>query len=246
VSPRPSKHPDRDRLYEIAAGQEGLFTTQQAAEAGYSPQLLLHHLSSGTAVRVRRGIYRLVHFPAGEHEELVSAWLWSERSGVFSHQTALALHRLSDALPARLHLTLPAAWQRRRFRVPEGLVLHHADIPTHDRAWFGPVPITSVKRTLNDCARDGLSPELLRQAAKEALRRGLVVRTDLRDVHAALKGEPERFDPKERAREKQRSRDEDARAVASGERTREELQRENGHFSFPNARISERGAKPLK
>jgi predicted transcriptional regulator of viral defense system len=187
VSPRPSKHPDRDRLYEIAAGQEGLFTTQQAAEAGYSPQLLLHHLSSGTAVRVRRGIYRLVHFPAGEHEELVSAWLWSERSGVFSHQTALALHRLSDALPARLHLTLPAAWQRRRFRVPEGLVLHHADIPTQDRTWFGPVPITSVKRTLNDCARDGLSPELLRQAAKEALHRGLVVRADLPDVRAVLK-----------------------------------------------------------
>jgi len=44
-----------------------------------------------------------------------------------------------------------------------------------------------VKRTLNDCARDGLSPELLRQAAKEALRRGLVVRADLADVRAALK-----------------------------------------------------------
>src|ERR1700722_20609647 len=99
MSPRPSKHPDRDRLYEIAAAQEGLFTTQQAAEAGSSPQLLLHHLSSGTAVRVRRGIYRLVHFPAGEHEDLVSAWLWSEQMGVFSHETALSLHRLSYVLP---------------------------------------------------------------------------------------------------------------------------------------------------
>ncbi len=47
--------------------------------------------------------------------------------------------------------------------------------------------------------------------------------------------EPERFDPKERAREKQRSREEDARALASGEKSPEELQRENGHFSFPNA-----------
>ena len=32
--------PDWDHLFEIAAAQEGLFTTQQAAEAGYSPQLL--------------------------------------------------------------------------------------------------------------------------------------------------------------------------------------------------------------
>jgi hypothetical protein len=35
--------------------------------------------------------------------------------------------------------------------------------------------------------------------------------------------EPERFDPKERAREKQRSREEDARALAPGERSPEEL-----------------------
>jgi predicted transcriptional regulator of viral defense system len=181
------QRPDWDRLYEIAGAQEGLFTTNQAAEAGYSPQLLVHHLSSGRAIRVRRGIYRLVHFPAGDHEALVSAWLWSEQAGVFSHQTALALHRLSDAMPAQLHLTVPSAWQRRRFRLPEGLVLHHADLSKQDRTWFGPVPVTSVKRTLNDCAREGLSPELLRQAARQALKRGAVVRGDLADVKAALK-----------------------------------------------------------
>jgi hypothetical protein len=43
----------------------------------------------------------IVHFPAGEHEELVAAWLWSELAGVVSHQSALALHRLSDGLSAR-------------------------------------------------------------------------------------------------------------------------------------------------
>ena len=55
-----------------------------------------------------------------------------------------------------------------------------------------------------------------------------------------------RFDPKERAREKQRSRDEDARALASGEKSREELRRENGHVVFPNVRISLSGFKPLE
>jgi len=182
-----SQRPNWDRLYEIAGAQEGFFTTQQAAEAGYSPQLLVHHLSSGRALRVRRGIYRLVHFPPGEHEELVTAWLWSEQTGVFSHQTALALHRLSDAMRAQLHLTVPSAWRQRRFRLPHGLVLHHADLPKQDRTWFGPVPVTSVKRTLSDCAREGLSPELLRQAARQALQRGVVARSDLGDVKAALK-----------------------------------------------------------
>jgi predicted transcriptional regulator of viral defense system len=180
-------HPDWDQLYEVAAGQEGLFTTQQAAGAGYSPQLLLHHLSSGRTARVRRGVYRLVHFPAGEHEELVSTWLWSERTGIFSHQTALALHRLSDVLPSQLHLTLPNKWRSRRLRIPNGVVLHHADVSKREQTWFGPVPITTVSRTLNDCARAGLSPELLRDAANQALQRGLVVKNELADVRSSLR-----------------------------------------------------------
>jgi predicted transcriptional regulator of viral defense system len=181
-----SESPQWDRLYEIAAAQEGLFTTQQAAEAGYSPQLLVHHIRGGRMLRVRRGIYRLVHFPAGEEEELVMVWLWSEQAGVLSHETALGLHGLSDAFPAQVHLTLPAAWKKRRFRVPNGVVLHHADIKAKERAWAGPVPITSVSRTLNDLARSGLSPQLLRQAALQALRRGLTMRGELADVEHAL------------------------------------------------------------
>ena len=178
--------PDWDRLFEIAGAQEGHFTTRQAADAGYSSQLLLKHLHAGRVARTRRGIYRLVHFPVGEHEELVTAWLWSEQAGVLSHQTALAVHGLSDALPARVHLTLPSAWRHRRFRVPAGVVLHHADVPPEDRSWSGAVPTTNPRRSLNDCARDGLSPELLRQAARQALRRGLVTKTELGDVAAAL------------------------------------------------------------
>jgi predicted transcriptional regulator of viral defense system len=178
--------PNWDRLFEMAAAQQGLFTTKQAAEAGYSPQLLVHYLHAGRAVRLRRGIYRLVHFPAGEHEELVAAWLWSEQAGILSHQTALALHGLSDVLPAHIHLTLPSAWRHRRFRVPPDVVLHHADVPPEERAWFGAVPVTIPRRALNDCAREGLAPDLLRQAARQALRRGLTTAAELADVEAAL------------------------------------------------------------
>ncbi|MEI7893235.1 MAG: type IV toxin-antitoxin system AbiEi family antitoxin domain-containing protein [Myxococcales bacterium] len=182
---RPSR-PDWNRLFEIAAGQEGLFTTQQAAQAGYSPQLLVHYVHIERTVRVRRGIYRLVHFPAGEHEDLVSVWLWSEQAGVISHQTALALHVLSDVLPSNINLTLPMAWRQRRFRVPIGVVLHHGDVLLKERTWFGGVPTTNPQRTLNDCARDSLSPELLQQAAQQALRRGLATKTELGEVDAAL------------------------------------------------------------
>jgi hypothetical protein len=58
--------------------------------------------------------------------------------------------------------------------------------------------------------------------------------------------EPERLDPAERAREKRNSREADARDLASGAKSRDELRRENGVFAFPKVRVSLRGAKPLE
>jgi predicted transcriptional regulator of viral defense system len=182
----PPTGPEWDQLYELAAAQDGLFTTLQARSAGYSPQLLAHHIRGGRIVRVRRGIYRLVHFPAGEHEELATVWLWSEQAGVLSHETALALRGLSDALPSRIHLTVPAAWTRRRLRVPDGVVLHYAEVDQEERAWIGPVLVTSTVRTLNDLAKSGFSPELLKQAAQQAIARGLATSVELADVERAL------------------------------------------------------------
>jgi len=170
------ERPDRDRLYEIAAAQEGHFTTAQAGEAGYSPQLLMKHLKSGRIRRVRRGIYRLVQFPAGEHEDLIVLWLWSEQAGVFSHETALAILDLSDVLPSQVHMTLPAPWASRRLRIPRGLVLHHADVPENERTWAGSVRVTTAGRTLVDCAGSKVEPRLVRDAFEDGCARGLVDR----------------------------------------------------------------------
>jgi len=187
VSRRRQEKPDWDRLYGTALGQEGHFTTQQASSAGYSSQLLVKYLHSGKIARVRRGVYRLKHFPAGQQEDLVAIWLWSEQAGVFSHETALMLHELSDVLPARAHLTVPATWRRRRLRVPEGVVLHYADVPKRERAWIGVVPVTSVPRTLADCAADHFPPDLLSAAVDQALTRGLVGKAEVVEVQRALR-----------------------------------------------------------
>jgi predicted transcriptional regulator of viral defense system len=169
----------RDRLYEVALVQEGHFTTAQAAAAGYSPQLLDKHLRAGRIWRVRRGVYRIVHFPPGEHEDLVVIWLWSERVGVFSHETALALHQLSDLLPNKVHMTVPDAWRRRRLRVPDRMVIDYGEVSADEVAWVGPVPVTSPARTILDCAAAQVSPDVIRQAIGEAKHRGLVADEDL-------------------------------------------------------------------
>ena len=70
MATKPGKKPSWANLYETASAQEGYFTTKQAASAGYSLPLIHKHVKAGRMQRIRRGIYRLVHFPAGEHEDL--------------------------------------------------------------------------------------------------------------------------------------------------------------------------------
>jgi predicted transcriptional regulator of viral defense system len=175
-----------DRLYEVALTQGGYFTTQQASQLGYSSQLLNHYLRSNRVVRATRGIYRLVHFPPGDNQDLIVEWLWSERQGVFSHETALSLQGLSDVMPSLIHLSLPTAASQRRRKLHDHLVLHYADIPITDRAWITNVPVTTPRRTLLDCALDGLQAEFLRHASEQAVKRGLVARADLVEVERVL------------------------------------------------------------
>ena len=166
-------------LYALAASQDGYFTTAQAADAGYSRPLLDHHVKSGRFLRVQRGIYRLRDFPTSDHEDLVVMWLWSDQQGIVSHETALLLHGLSDALPARVDLTLPAIWRARRLKVPPLVHLHYADISKAERTWAGPVPVTTPLRTISDCVEEHVQPDLLEQAIRDGLRRGLFSESEL-------------------------------------------------------------------
>lgn len=170
--------PDWDKLFETAAPQAGYFTLAEAQEAGFSAPLLQYH-RGGRIERIARGIYRLRHFPLTPEDDLVPIWLWTNREGVFSHETALAFHGLSDALPATYHLTVPSTWKSRRLRTPPNVTLHYGDISAKETSWHGPVPITVPLRTLDDCAAAHSPPDLLDAARCDALARGLITERDL-------------------------------------------------------------------
>ena len=166
-------------LFRLAAKQEGLFSARQATELGCSQQLLAKYLAGGRIERVQRALYRIVDFPAGEHEGLVAVWLWSRNEGVLSHETALFLHDLSDALPVRAHITVPAAWKARSVRIPDDVAIYYADVPESDLSWVGPLPVTSVRRTLGDCLLASVAPELIEQASRQAAERGLITTDEI-------------------------------------------------------------------
>lgn len=174
--------PDWSALYSLAEAQAGHFTLPQALGVGLTKPLVSYHLKTGKLNRVGHGLYRLVQFPRSDSEELVVLWLWSKREGVFSHETALHLHQLSDALPVHVEMTVPTSWASRRLKVPSVLRLHHADLPAGDRVQIGPVPVTSPARTLRDCITAAVSPELMGQALAQARARGLLLRDEARGL----------------------------------------------------------------
>jgi len=173
-----------ERLYEIAERQAGYFSTAQAREAGVSQRQLTYYVRSGRLARVRWGVYRLVNFPATPNEDLVVAWLQVGREAVISHDSALALYGLSDALPARIHLTVPRSASRRR----AGLALHTGRLRPDEVTEIEGLPVTTVPRTMADVAAGGLAEELVVQAVQEAIARGLVEKGSLRAYAGARKG----------------------------------------------------------
>ncbi|MBM4457913.1 MAG: hypothetical protein FJ011_09155 [Chloroflexi bacterium] len=164
-----------DKLYEIAEAQAGYFTTAQAAAAGVDRRRLAYFTAAGQLQRIRRGIYRLTHFPRSRYEDLVIAWLETGPHSVISHDSALTLYDLSDVLPASIHVTVPRTASRRR----HGLRLHTNQIGPADVTSYDGMQVTTVPRTIADVALDGLSDEFVEQAACEAIQKGLTSTEDL-------------------------------------------------------------------
>jgi hypothetical protein len=181
--------PSLNALYEIAEGQQGLFTARQATQLGFKLGSQHHHVKMGNWIRLHRGIYRLARFPQGDQVQMVLWHLWSqnragEPQGVYSHQTALSTYELSDLMPAKLHLTVPPTF-RRNAAIPKVLVLHWAGLKSSDIETMHGFRATRPFPTILTLAREAATaPDLLEQALAEGRRRGLIRLNELAQAQA--------------------------------------------------------------
>ena len=176
-----------DLLFAIAEEQQGYFTFKQASDAGYQLGSQAHHVKSGNWIRVERGIYRLTRFPQSSEEQLVIYALWSrnragEPEGVYSHQTALSIHELSDLNPAKLHMTVPAAF-RRTAKTPNVLVLHRSNLNEKDVEPRQGFAVTRPLRSIADlAAAESTSRDIVEQALIEGRRRGVITAREISEL----------------------------------------------------------------
>ncbi|KYF80585.1 hypothetical protein BE20_11185 [Sorangium cellulosum] len=169
-----------DRLDALAKDQAGYFTADQARSVGCFADYLDYLEQRKKLETVAEGVFRLVNFPAvSDVKDLVVVWLQSGKAAVFSHHTALVLHELSDILPPRIHVTVPPTWTPAA-PLPAHVVLHSATLAESEITWHDVVPITTPARTIRDCRAAGLDPELLEQACREGIERGIIPAEALR------------------------------------------------------------------
>ena len=176
----------KDSLFSIADAQQGFFTARQAVKCGYSRANFHRYIIAGEWIKELRGIYRLAHYPVTSHPELVMWSLWSqnkqgEPQGVWSYETALDIYELSDVMPAKNHMTVPKKF-RKWIAIPKSIVIHFADLPNTEIITQQGYMITTPLRTIFDIVEEGsLSEDLIVQAIRDALQKGLISRKQLNE-----------------------------------------------------------------
>lgn len=165
----------RRALHALAFQQAGYFTAAQALEVGYSYQAQKYHADAGNWTRVDRALFRLPEWPPDPDDVYVRWTLWSDGRGVVSHDSALAVHGLSDVDPIRVHLTVPPGFGA----VDSMLALHVGQVDEADREQRRGWTVTTPLRTLVDAAASDLSQEQVDRATADAIRAGLTTRRRL-------------------------------------------------------------------
>lgn len=173
-----------DKLFEIADRQQGYFTSLQAEDCGISRSNFHFRIRSGEWVKSLRGIYRLARYPVTDRSELVLWILWSRdrkgnSQGVWSHETALDIHEMSDVMPSKMHMTVPLKF-RKRVPIPQHLKLHYATLAKGDKEPWQGYQVTTPLRTLIDVVEEGIVPEeQIEHAIRDGLRIGILNERDL-------------------------------------------------------------------
>jgi Transcriptional regulator, AbiEi antitoxin len=165
------------RLTDVAEGQWGLVTLQQARTADVGWRSLTRLVDAGLLERVAHGVYRVRGAPQAEHLDLRAAWLqldprrpaWQRLDdrgvAVVSHTSAARLYGVGD-LRADVHeFTIP---HRRQTRRPD-VRLHRGRVPPEQRILVAGLPTTRAGWMIGQLLADHIDPDAVAQIAREVL-----------------------------------------------------------------------------
>lgn len=171
-------------LARRAGEQHGMLTRGDARSTGMTDKQIDRRLAAGLLVAVHPGVYRHAAHPDSERSQLLAAVLACRDIAVVSHRSAARLHELRDVPRWRPEVTVIGS------RLPglQGVDVHRTKrLGTEDIAFVDRIPAVSVARCLLEISGQ-LPARAVRQAAQDALLRGVVTADSLASVLERLGG----------------------------------------------------------
>lgn len=150
-------------------------TTAQANQAGISNERLRLLVKSGDLQRIAHGVYMEPH----ELEDRMYTWQLRRAKLIYSHDTALFLHGLTDRDPLSYTVTVPSGYNTSGLRMAGFTVftikptLHEVGIGVADTVFGNPVRVYGLERTVCDIvrSRSRLDPAIISEAVKRYVSR---------------------------------------------------------------------------
>ena len=145
----------RNRLNELIDTKNGLILTKDVVEAEIPRQFLSNFVKEGKLERVAHGVYLS---PDAFDDEMYVIQVTSRRA-IFSHETALYLHDLTDRDPIEWVVTLPSGYNGSKLK-ENGVKVYFIKKEIHDlgvveskTAYGRPILIYNKERTICDIVR---------------------------------------------------------------------------------------------
>ena len=165
-----------DRVYALMKARNGYLTTKEARKNGIENKAMQRMAERGLIERAAHGLY----VGADIFPDPFFVAQYRCPKGIFSNETALFLHDLSDRDPLRLMMTIPSGWNTKMltddtvlffYSSPKKMGLGVCEIETP----LGmTVKVYDAERTLCDCLKniDKLDRDLVLTALKRYIKGG--------------------------------------------------------------------------
>lgn len=166
---------NKELIYDLMEKNAGILTSKVAGEHGIDNKVLQRLCNDGDIERISRGIYLDANFI--EDEYLVMQLRCKQC--IFSHETALYLHGLSDRNPIVLTVTVPSGHNTRLIEEKSKYRFFYIKKDLHEmglisvKSNFGnSIKAYDIERTICDCIkkRNELDSDLVVSAIKAYMR----------------------------------------------------------------------------
>lgn len=153
----------------------GILEAKKIKELGISNKVLQRMVEKGYIERIGRGLYLDPNYMEDEYVIVQ----YRCRKGVFSHETALFFHDLSDRTPLQLMMTIPAGYNTRILKEIDKYKFFYCKQDTYEvgitqgqTVYGNQIILYDKERTICDCIRkkDKLDTDLVVMAVKKYMK----------------------------------------------------------------------------